>query len=276
MRFRRSAGAYVLFPGTPGTLEFRQYVELIPGLGAFPLRPGSDSGSAALGRFLADVLLHAADQATAEERSGSGGHESSASRCVHAVTQWTSLTGLRRTRRCRHPPGPRRRTLAVDRGETTEQCVVRLPEGDTGRPFRAEEAAAQLMVLSGEGRAAVFARRGPWTIVDHDELHALGHPAPNDGPALLCPLAPVEQQPDWLAELPLIHLLARAPTAGAPVLVDWSRLVRDTPTAGDSGQHHDRGAARRRAPLLCRRNRGKPPRNARLIAACEPGWIPRR
>jgi len=57
----------VLF--SPGPLEFREYVELIPGLGAFPLRPGNDAGEAALRRFVDDVLLHAADQATAEERN---------------------------------------------------------------------------------------------------------------------------------------------------------------------------------------------------------------
>src|SRR5207237_3509490 len=65
---RRSAGAYVLFPGTSTPRSFREYLELIPGLGAFPLRPGDDSGRAALRRFIDDVLLHAADQATAEER----------------------------------------------------------------------------------------------------------------------------------------------------------------------------------------------------------------
>ena len=115
---RRSAGAYVLFPGTSEPRQFREYVELIPGLGAFPLRPGSDAGAAALRRFIGDVLLHAADQATAEERSrfwasrvfhGSSGSE--AGRTVDFLDRPPADTARATRSRLR------RTALAVDEGD---------------------------------------------------------------------------------------------------------------------------------------------------------------
>ena len=67
---RRSAGAYVLYPGTEKK-EFRQYHELLPGLGAFALRPtetGEAAGKLPLARFLEDMLEHIASQITQHER----------------------------------------------------------------------------------------------------------------------------------------------------------------------------------------------------------------
>ena len=67
---RRSAGAYVLYPGTEKK-EFRQYHELLPGLGAFALRPtetGEAAGKLQLTRFLEDMLEHIASQITQHER----------------------------------------------------------------------------------------------------------------------------------------------------------------------------------------------------------------
>lgn len=68
----RSAGAYVLYPGdTPRC--FPAYHEILPGLGAFALRPtegGEEAeGARALGRFLSEVFDHLASQFTQHERS---------------------------------------------------------------------------------------------------------------------------------------------------------------------------------------------------------------
>ena len=67
---RRSAGAYVLYPGTEKEqLPFRGFHELLPGLGAFPLRPNeSDDGSAALERFLKEIATHVCNRATQHEQ----------------------------------------------------------------------------------------------------------------------------------------------------------------------------------------------------------------
>lgn len=71
---RRTAGAYVLYPGGDAELDrrpFTEYHELLPGLGAFVLRPtelGTASGTLALQRFLNDVINHVATRLTDHER----------------------------------------------------------------------------------------------------------------------------------------------------------------------------------------------------------------
>jgi len=221
---RRSAGAYVLFPGTLGPRRFREYAELIPGLGAFPLRPGSDAGLSALRRFIGDVLLHAADQATAEERSrfwlsrvfhGSSGSETG--RVVDFLDRPPADTAVLLD----HVFDERLWRWT----DETQQYVVKLSGEARGISFRAEELAAPLILLFGAGRAAIFERHGAWTVVDKDDLFVLNHPSPSDRPGLLCQLAAVLEQPPWLTELPLTDVLARSQRPGQPVLIEWSRLV---------------------------------------------------
>ncbi|MFA8325280.1 DUF2357 domain-containing protein [Burkholderia ubonensis] len=70
----RTAGAYVLYPGGDDEgdgLKYPEYHELLPGLGAFVLRPtdtGIASGASALRRFISDVLNHVATRLTRHER----------------------------------------------------------------------------------------------------------------------------------------------------------------------------------------------------------------
>jgi predicted component of viral defense system (DUF524 family) len=69
---RRTAGAYVLYPGEPGNDQsFRGYHEIFPGLGAFAVRPREDGraqGLESVERFLDDVVEHLASRMTARER----------------------------------------------------------------------------------------------------------------------------------------------------------------------------------------------------------------
>jgi predicted component of viral defense system (DUF524 family) len=62
---RRTRGAYVLYPGTE-TGQWKGYHEILPGLGAFPLRPGD--GDAVIEDFIRKVVEHVCDRATASER----------------------------------------------------------------------------------------------------------------------------------------------------------------------------------------------------------------
>ena len=57
---RRSAGAYVLYPGpASGDMGWIEYHEILPGLGAFAARPGHEGRTEAVLRaFLSDVLKH--------------------------------------------------------------------------------------------------------------------------------------------------------------------------------------------------------------------------
>lgn len=65
---RRSQGAYILYPGSAsepagGNSAWREYHEVLPGLGAFIVRPQQEAeGKATLQAFLSDILDHLADK----------------------------------------------------------------------------------------------------------------------------------------------------------------------------------------------------------------------
>ena len=64
---RRTQGAYVVYPGQTGDDKRMQgFHEVLPGLGAFALRPGS--GTDSLVAFLQEVVAHVADRSSAREQ----------------------------------------------------------------------------------------------------------------------------------------------------------------------------------------------------------------
>ncbi len=64
---RRTQGAYVVYPGEAGAdKRLESFHEVLPGLGAFALRPGM--GTVVLETFLRDVVNHVADRASAREQ----------------------------------------------------------------------------------------------------------------------------------------------------------------------------------------------------------------
>jgi hypothetical protein len=70
---RRSEGAYILYPGGRSSPTcFQGFHEILPGLGAFALKPGA-SGEAVglqhLSRFVDEVIGHVCNRATAREQS---------------------------------------------------------------------------------------------------------------------------------------------------------------------------------------------------------------
>jgi hypothetical protein len=69
---RRTAGAYVLYPGEPGDGKtYQGFHEVLPGLGAFAIRPSKDGkpeGMSELAEFLDQVIEHLANRTTARER----------------------------------------------------------------------------------------------------------------------------------------------------------------------------------------------------------------
>jgi predicted component of viral defense system (DUF524 family) len=72
---RRSVGSYILYPGLPNrkgqVSRFRQYREILPGLGAFCLRPseaGRPEGESELAHFVDAILQHFASVATTDRR----------------------------------------------------------------------------------------------------------------------------------------------------------------------------------------------------------------
>jgi hypothetical protein len=65
---RRTAGAYVLYPGDDEGI-FKGFHELLPGLGAFPLKPSAEnSGAKELKKFISEVVEHLVNRASQKDR----------------------------------------------------------------------------------------------------------------------------------------------------------------------------------------------------------------
>lgn len=65
---RRTGGAYVLYPGTV-PIERKGFHEIIPGLGAFPVRPSKkDDGTKELENFIKQVINHFINRASQREK----------------------------------------------------------------------------------------------------------------------------------------------------------------------------------------------------------------
>jgi hypothetical protein len=66
---RRTAGAYILYPGGDGKIDWRGFHEIVPGLGAFTLKPNRDNdGSQDLREFLKDVIQHFLNRTSQREK----------------------------------------------------------------------------------------------------------------------------------------------------------------------------------------------------------------
>ncbi len=63
---RRTQGAYILYPGDDVPSKFSGFREILPGLGAFVMKPGSIDVD--LKKFIYDVVDHVCNRATARER----------------------------------------------------------------------------------------------------------------------------------------------------------------------------------------------------------------
>lgn len=65
---RRTGGAYILYPGNSATIPMRGFHEIIPGLGAFAIRPSeNNNGLKALSDFIDKVLVHLLDRSSQRE-----------------------------------------------------------------------------------------------------------------------------------------------------------------------------------------------------------------
>lgn len=65
---RRTGGAYVLYPGDK-SLNRKGFHEILPGLGAFPVRPSkNDSGIGELKAFILEIIEHFVNRASQRER----------------------------------------------------------------------------------------------------------------------------------------------------------------------------------------------------------------
>jgi uncharacterized protein len=222
----------VIYPGT----EFRAmraFHEILPGLGAFVLRPTSREvaeGAEALVSFLEDVLQHTALQVSQHERGrfweqriyAAGGTPSPLTPAVRFL---------------REPPADTKVLVGYVRSRShlewihgTQLYNLRAD----GRPGTIEPAAlsAALLVLWGEplGSAVEIWHLGPSPqLMSRDELANLGYPAPSGHMYHCINLLRRAELPAGSAlQVEQLHrLLPKAPR-GAPFVTSWQVLVSRT------------------------------------------------
>lgn len=72
---RRTSGAYILYPGDRDS-ELRGFHEILPGLGAFNIRPSRyEEDARELKRFIAEVVLHLLDRNSRREKVSQANHQ---------------------------------------------------------------------------------------------------------------------------------------------------------------------------------------------------------
>ncbi len=230
---RRSAGAYVLYPGDV-VKSLPQYNELLPGLGAFPLKPtasGEPDGADSVERFLNDVLDHVATQITQHER-GRYWRRRVYERGTPPAARPPAAHFLRR------PPADTRVLLGYVRGRKHLDWIHRTrlynlrATGQRGRVgLRSRELDADLVVLYGDVVGVEL-----WRVAGMPELHTkvemvqLGYPAPKRE-AYYC--IPIREVPvgDWASALTLsavrevLNVIAVDAPVGAPVTTSWLRFA---------------------------------------------------
>jgi hypothetical protein len=230
---RRSAGAYVLYPGDEQRELFTQYHELLPGLGAFVLRPGADGpiGLATLDRFLADVIDHVADRATQHERS----------RFWSAVIHRAPVRAKRPDRRLpalAAPPSDALVLCGLVQSRSHAEWIRKyglynVPAGDNRGAVAAdaEILRARDLILYGMYNApTLWARSGAWFVQSREELKRLKYPEPLSSVYLCCPVEHQEGEPEWLPllESPLLDIAAAdrdGTLGGEPFAVSWQQLL---------------------------------------------------
>lgn len=230
----RTAGAYVLYPGSE-ILNLRRHPgfnELLPGLGAFPLRPSSDglpASSHALDQFFNDVLTHVASQVTRDERHRFW------TATVNRPGEPTS-TSSPTTDFLDQPPADTDVLLGFVRSvehrrwiERVRQYNIRAGDRVGAVEIGGRELGAQLLLLY-ENRNSVLRVCGVaqivrWRPATAADLMATGYPDPRGDLYFVAGLEFVEHLPPWADSIDLDVLTADV-RSGAPFVVTWWDVVR--------------------------------------------------
>ena len=230
---RRSVGAYVLYPGRGDRKMMRTYDELLPGLGAFPLRPrkrGKAAGTGLLANFLEQVFAHLASPYTQRERA----------------RYWQTLavkptqqphTSTRPTRDLTRPPDDTIVGLGFVKSSEhwtwigkQERYLIRADLGREGAvSLNSEFLRAEFVVLYDEHDRCELWRVGPRVeVFSEPDLAASAYPRPGGTRYLglrLLRTGPWEST--GLDGTPIRSLAAsRSAVQGTPVAMRWSELHR--------------------------------------------------
>jgi hypothetical protein len=231
---RRSAGAYVLYPGSEDN-EFREYHELLPGLGAFALKPSEDGkafGEQALSRFLDDIISHTASQFTQHER-GRYWRDNVYRREPPAAVTAYALPFLVK------PPADVTVLIGYTKNEEQLQWILdnslynlRADDHRQGRvQLNGSELGAEYLILYGDWMYRTILQRiiGQPLLLQARDLIARNYPSPK-GATYLC-VRLEDPKTNWTNTIDLATInrlrLDIAPSAprGAPFAVSWQKLI---------------------------------------------------
>jgi PD-(D/E)XK nuclease superfamily len=227
---RRSAGAYVLYPGDDKSPPFREFAEVLPGLGAFVLRPGSSGeahGRAELKVFLEAVLMHAAERASQHERD----------RYWRARVYAAPRAADGKSSLLPDLTAPPRDTVLLCgflKSERHERWVRRvgtynLRAGDRRgalAPDASELQAEWLLLYRDNGSRSLWTRDGSWFVQTREQLIDSGYPNPGGRVYLCAPVLEYVDAPSWLYDIRVDDLApARGRPRGAPFAMSWGELL---------------------------------------------------
>jgi hypothetical protein len=230
---RRSIGSFVLFPGVGQTNDpYRAYSEILPGVGAFSLRPvagGADTH--VLRTFLEDVVTHVASVATQERR-----HRYWERRIFpfegaeHRSVGFEPILGL--------PPADTRVLLGFVRSTEQWEWIQRSGlynmradvERDGSVSVNSREASAEVLVLySATEILGIWRLSGEAIVLTAEQLRAVGYPAPR-GDAYVC--VQLKQRIWDVVDSGLDYSRARkladaqGNPFGSPAVTSWAALTR--------------------------------------------------
>lgn len=233
---RRSAGSFVLYPGPSdanANTEYRQFHEILPGIGAFALRPAADgeaSGLQPVASFVEDLVTHHASLLTQHRRGGYWQRISFSQQTVP-----TTATGWQPTRM--HPAADTPTLLGYVRSNRHMQWVLdrrrynlRLGRRRGAIGVRGAESRVEVLVLAGPtlDQPRVFITEPPPEIWSREDLLSSGYESPR-GDVYLCLVinrevaVPMDNR-DFRGAVALL-----ASTDGSPRVVSWSELFAAAP-----------------------------------------------
>ena len=238
---RRSHGAYVVYPGDDQVGKpFQSFHEVLPGLGAFALRPGRDTH--ALKDFLRDVVAHVCDRTTARERQTYETYKTYHSQSGQLAEELRGLYTVvpERMGHHRHTPPADTAVLlgwykdALHLQWIRERRLYNFRLGNTAGALRLTPqivGARYLMLHGPDGKALpglfrmTHAEQGP-SLVSDAELAALGYPTKPTRPAyVLFSVEPADEFAGYEWELRAIPHLPANVYEGYPFATDLSTLL---------------------------------------------------
>ena len=244
---RRTQGAYVVYPGPTGGDKCMQgFHEVLPGLGAFALRPGSGTG--ALTAFLGEVVAHVADRSSAREQQSFHTFKTYEQPFPGAVEERRALYELVPERaadgKARHTP--LRETFVVVGWVKTaahlawvEKCGkynFRMGSATGALPLSAQVVGACYLLLHGDDGEAVpglFRIKDPSTgphVCSSDDLKKLGYPTePTQLSYLVYDIEPAADFADYICNYAMLQGKPPSAALGYPFvtsLLDISLAVK--------------------------------------------------